>query len=103
MDRERLPEDDAAHNARWSSAVGRDSDGWTAELAIPWDELEMRVPADCLVLRANLGRKRWSDGWELISWAPVMKASGFDYQVEPYHFGYLVFSGSTAETARETR
>ena len=97
----RLPEDDAAYDARWRSAVGRDSDGWTVELAIPWRELNIRAPVDGQVLRANLGRKRWHDGWELISWAPVMKASGFDYQVEPYHFGYLVFVGSTATTAFE--
>ena len=57
----------------------------------------MEVPADGQVLRANLGRKRWHDGWELISWAPVMKASGFDYQVEPHHFGYLVFTSPPLE------
>ena len=103
MDWGRLPEDDAAYNTRWRSAVGVDSAGWTVELAIPWDELSIEAPVDGQVLRANLGRKRWHDGWELISWAPVMKASGFDYQVEPYHFGYLVFTVPPLEkTARQS-
>ena len=41
-------------------------------------------------LRANVGRKRHAKGWELQSWSPQLRGSGFDYGVEFHRFGTWV-------------
>ena len=91
---DKLADDLAAFNGQWRSAVAENDEGWTVEMAIPWQDMGMKAPAPGTALRANLGRKRWARGWETISWAPQMRGSGFEYGVELYRFGTWTFENS---------
>ncbi|OGV47690.1 MAG: hypothetical protein A2X49_08095 [Lentisphaerae bacterium GWF2_52_8] len=71
----------------WKSAVTLDKKGWTAELAIPWSEIKLPVPAagKSMQIYANLARFR-SNGGERTSWSQV--GSRFS---EPKNFGQWTF------------
>ncbi len=73
---------DTRWNARWTSAVSRETDRWVVEIALPFREL----PLDAASLgpwRINLAREQTSRA-EVSSWAPC--ASLFH---EPSRFGTL--------------
>lgn len=94
IDWRRLDQDVANYDAPWRSAVRRDDAGWTVELAIAWKDMGIKAPRPGALLRANVGRKRHANGWELQSWAPQLRGSGFDYGVEVYRFGTWAFAPS---------
>lgn len=73
---------DPAWNATWESAVARWEGGWSAEMAIPFDQLGLLpdTPADW---RLNAAREEHPHG-ELSCWAPCQ--AGFH---EPDRFGVL--------------
>ena len=90
----RLAQDVANYNAAWRSAVRTDDTGWTVEIAVAWKDMGIAAPGPDRPLRANVGRKRRAKGWELQSWAPQMRGSGFDYGVELHRFGTWVFGSA---------
>lgn len=90
VDWRRLEHDVANYNAKWRSAVRKDDTGWTVEMAIAWQDMGVDAPEPGESLRANVGRKRHAKGWELQSWAPQLRGSGFDYGVEFHRFGSWV-------------
>ena len=77
---------DQAFNPKWQSAVRKNADRWTVELAVPWKQLRMTAPEPGEVRRGNLCRVRRPDKSELSSWSQLGK--GFQ---EPRHFGYWLF------------
>ncbi|MAE64074.1 MAG: hypothetical protein CMJ18_07340 [Phycisphaeraceae bacterium] len=86
-----LARDVANFDATWRSAVRKDDTGWTVEIAVAWQDMGVTAPEPDRTLRANVGRKRRARGWELQSWAPQMRGSGFDYGVEYHRFGTWSF------------
>jgi hypothetical protein len=73
---------DPAWNATWQSGVARQADGWSAELAIPFDQLGLQ-PDTPPEWRLNFSREELPHG-ELSSWAPCQ--DGFH---QPQSFGSL--------------
>ena len=60
-------ESDPAWNAVWSSATGRDDDGWRLEVAVPWRELRFAPGRDAIGLQVtrvvprDRERSHWSE------------------------------------------
>jgi len=79
------PPYDVKWNAAWQSAVGRQADGWTVEVAIPMKTLGLDLAQD-RAIGLNLCRSRKPTA-ELSCWAPT--AGGFH---EPLRFGTLVLA-----------
>lgn len=73
-------------DAHWQSAVSRSEDVWTAELAIPLNELGM-APKRPDLLGLNLCRNDTTRG-EAVCWSPTMR--GFHV---PQRFGLAIFGG----------
>ncbi len=78
-------DEDTSYNPTWQRAAARGDKEWTAELAIPWQEMNMPPPAPGTKLRANFCRQR-AHGHELSAWSVTVR--GFP---EPDLFGTLVF------------
>lgn len=83
-----------AFHPRWTWAVGRPSTGWTAELAIPWDELTpaanpFRTPLANEAWGANVIRYRLpgTPATETSMWSP-MTLRGYH---DPINFGLARF------------
>jgi hypothetical protein len=74
-------EHDLGFNPVYQSATAVGPAGWTVELAVPWEALQIK-PAAGLQLRANLCRQRSGTVKELSCWSQTVK--GF---LEPQHFG----------------
>lgn len=68
----------------WKSATSKDSSGWSAEIAVPWESIGIKNVRSGLKLYANIARKRQSDERELSSWSQYV--SGFQ---EPHNFGVI--------------
>ena len=92
------PED---FDGTWRSAASKRRGDWQVELAIPWKDLGIEIPAPGTVLRANLNRvrrgrpdqiRRWRAdgrgglGSELSSWTPYERSF-----TEMTNLGYWVF------------
>ena len=78
------PSNDRLWDAEWSSAVQREKEAWTVEMAIPWNVLGGR-PEPGSQRYVNLCRNRRPVG-ELSSWSPVTGS----FQ-DPERFGTWVF------------
>jgi hypothetical protein len=65
-------------------------DGWSAELALPWEPLKAR-PVPGKVLGFNVSRDRRLAETQYTSWARVDSNLGFH---DPERFGHLVLSGT---------
>jgi len=72
-------------NPQWQSAVNLGVVEWTAEIAIPWREMQMKPPAPGEKHRANICRQRRPDN-EQTSWSQM-----FDGFLESEHFGTWIF------------
>jgi|GEM_PF-4966241 len=70
------------YNPKWQSATTRNSNGWSAEIAIPWQEIGVSDASKGLRIHANIARRRMTDKVEYASWSQYV--SGFQ---EPQHLG----------------
>jgi hypothetical protein len=77
---------DSSWDPEWSSAVARQTDAWTVELAVPWSTLGGRPEAG-QARHANICRQRTAGG-QLSAWSMIVQ--GF---LEPAHFGVWEFAG----------
>ena len=75
---------DKSYNPHWQSATAKSASRWTAEIAIPWQEIGMPGATSGTQIRANLARQRVSDNTELSSWSQFL--TGFQ---EPQNLGTL--------------
>lgn len=73
---------DTGYDPKWQSATSKSADGWTAEIAIPWQEIGVTNAHSGLQIRANLSRQRVNGEIEYSSWSQFV--SGFQ---EPQNFG----------------
>jgi len=71
-------------NAKWSSAVAKGAEQWTAEIAIPFRDLGID-PADQRVLRVNFGRIR-------VTYSPS-RWRGRQLNVKPEHSAWAIPKG----------
>lgn len=72
-------------SAKWEHAARIDKDGWTVEMAVPWQALGYTGPSPKINMRANFARQR-GQAAELSSW----RSMNFGF-LEPDNFGLLVF------------
>jgi len=77
-------EADSQPHLRWLTATQKHPTGWTAEVAIPWQEIGVTSPTIGTKLALNLGRQRINDKNENSSWSQFI--AGFQ---EPHNFGNL--------------
>lgn len=71
-------------NVNWKSAVGKDANGWTAEIALPWKEMGFGPLVAGKKIYLNLARHRKAGVAEFTSWSQY--AHRFQ---EPENFGEL--------------
>jgi hypothetical protein len=76
---------DERYSPDWQSATAVGEGAWLAEVALPWEEIEVAAPGPGETRRAQLGRQR-KGGGELSTWSQVL--SGF---VAPEYFGTWTF------------
>jgi len=76
---------DTNYNPRWQAAAQVGKDYWSAEMAVPWEAMNMKPPSPGSSLRANLCRQRLPRR-ELSCWSSMV--SGF---LEHELFGTWVF------------
>ena len=50
---------------------GREKDAWTVELAVPWEQIQAKPPADGEKLGFNVVRNRYADGEMHSNWSPL--------------------------------
>jgi len=82
---------DKAWNGKWTAATGREPDGWTLEIAIPWATLGCPVPALGSQLGMELVRTRPQDQTrEMLQWAPTTDGNNHN----PAMFGSIRFAGA---------
>lgn len=74
---------DSRWGARWNSAVARDGDGWSVEIAIPFSSLESAPEGRW---RANFARNRLADGPHYLTWSVP-----YGNYHAPDRFGALTF------------
>jgi hypothetical protein len=73
--------------------TGRDSGGWTIELAVPFADMGIK-PSKGLVWAMNVGRSRKAVAEEYSAWNP--SPEGFD---QPYYFGKVIFGDANAKSS----
>jgi hypothetical protein len=73
---------DTGYDSKWQSATSKNANGWTAEIAIPWQEIGVTNAHSGLQIHANVSRQRVSGKTEDSSWSQFV--SGFQ---EPQNFG----------------
>ena len=81
-----VPAARANENPECTLITKQNANGWTIELALPWDSLDMTVPDKGTSLRGNITRQRCTDP-EQTSWAPLN--NGF---LEFANFGAFFFN-----------
>lgn len=89
--REPFVVDVKGYNSKWKAAVRVRPDSWTAELMIPWKDLQIE-PREGTRIRLNLGRYRTQGlNGDRTFWSPVLEMQG-DYldRMEPELFGTLI-------------
>ena len=79
---------DASWNATWQSRSVIGTDGWTAEIAIPWKEIGT-PPRLGETRRGNLTRHRIPHEEETTTWTPMYKTFS-----DAQYLGYWVFENS---------
>ncbi len=84
-DAKHYPAADAEENPECTIAAKQSANGWSIEMALPWDSLDMVAPEDGAILRGNVTRQRCTDS-EQTSWAALK--SGF---LEFANFGAFIF------------
>lgn len=77
--------DNAKYDLDWTSAVQRSGEGWTVEIAIPFESLNLKQPPAGQTWRANLTRTD-TPGHETSSWNAVEERF-----MEPNNFGAWKF------------
>jgi hypothetical protein len=80
---------DSQWNGEWTAAAGRESDGWTLEIALPWKTLGLEVPAPDSRLGLELVRTRIQNNREMLQWAPAP-----DGNHSTDMFGFIRFEGT---------
>lgn len=70
---------DVDFDAVWIARTARDADGWTAEIAIPWDTLRYKAGSDTwnINFQRMSRRRNESSGWS--PWPRVMQPFRMDY------------------------
>ena len=61
------------YNPEYQVAAAKNADNWTVEVAIPWKELGLTMPAPGTVYRGNFCRQREVGGLELTTWSGSQK------------------------------
>jgi hypothetical protein len=85
---------DKTWNAAWVYRTAKTGDGWQAELAIAWSELNMTMPAPGTAWRFNLAHDdAGADSANVSSWAPVTKNFHAVDQYATARFGGLGLAG----------
>ncbi|MBP5639913.1 MAG: carbohydrate-binding family 9-like protein [Victivallales bacterium] len=84
-DARHLPATDAEENPECTIVASQTANGWTIEMALPWDSLDMAAPENGTILRGNVTRQRCTES-EQTSWSPLN--SGF---LEFANFGAFIF------------
>ena len=82
---------DLNYESGWRAAAHVDAERWTAEAAIPFDDLGMEPVDGGTELSMNLGRYRTQSKGKRMYWAPVLEMQGDILErIEPSLFGTVV-------------
>ena len=74
------------YNPKYQVAAAKNADNWIVEVAIPWKELGLTMPAPGTVYRGNFCRQREVGGLELTSWSGSQKTF-----LQAQYYGYFKF------------
>ena len=74
------------YNPKYQVATAKNADNWIVEVAIPWKELGLTMPAPGTVYRGNFCRQRDVGGLELTSWSGSQKTF-----LQAEYYGYFKF------------
>ncbi|MEA3401678.1 MAG: hypothetical protein U9R79_10600 [Armatimonadota bacterium] len=80
-----------SYDTDWRGAAQINTQSWTAEAMIPWDDLGMEALEAGTEVSMNLGRYRTQSKGKRTYWAPVLEMQGdILEQMEPALFGTVV-------------